>query len=137
MMSKLLQEKPSSFFPFFQESDLLQFFPSQLKEESGLSIYEDEKTVTIEASLPGLSTEQIEITFEKGTLWVKGNKKEGQQDKERNYYRQSSRSYSYRVAVPGHIDETKEPTAQYQDGLVIVKFAKLEQKQPKKIPISL
>lgn len=100
---------------------------------SGLSVSEDERNVYVEAELPGLKLEEVDVTFDKGVLWVKGEAKE--EDKNKKYYRRSHRSFSYRVAVPGEIDTTREPEAQYQNGVMTVTFAKSPQSQPKKIAV--
>lgn len=39
---------------------------------NGLSMSEDDKNVYVEAALPGVAPKDIDITFEKGTLWIRG-----------------------------------------------------------------
>jgi HSP20 family protein len=104
---------------------------------SGLSVSEDEKNVYVEASLPGIDPKEVEITFQDGYLWVRGEAKEEETDKKKKYYRQSSKSFSYRVAVPGDIDEKTEPTASSKHGVMTVTFAKSPKTQPKKIQIKV
>jgi HSP20 family protein len=41
-----------------------------------MSVSEDKNHVYIEAHLPGLKTDDIELSFERGVLWIKGEKKE-------------------------------------------------------------
>lgn len=100
---------------------------------SGLSVSEDEKSVYVEAELPGLNPDEVEVTFDKGVLWVKGEA--GEEDKGKKYYRRSQRSFSYRVAVPGDIDLGKDPQAEYKNGVMTVTFAKSPVSQPKKIAV--
>lgn len=102
---------------------------------SDLSVSEDDKSVFIEANMPGLNSEDIEVTYHKGQLWLRGNKKEEEKDKKRKYYRYASSSYSYRLAVPGNIDEKSEPDAEYKDGVMKVTFKKMAEAQPKKIAV--
>ena len=104
---------------------------------SGLSVSEDEKNVYVEASLPGIDPKDVEITFQDGYLWVRGEAKEEESDKKKKYYRQSSRAFSYRVAVPGEISEKVEPTASSKHGVMTVTFAKSPKTQPKKIQIKV
>ncbi len=101
----------------------------------GLSISEDEKKIYIEASLPGIDPKNIEITFHDGYLWVRGETKEEENDKSKKYYRQASKSFSYRVAVPGDFDNSVDPTATYKHGVMTVAFMKSPKSQPKKIQI--
>jgi len=100
---------------------------------SGLSISEDEKNVYIDASLPGVDPKDVEITFDKGMLWIKGETKE--EEKGKKYYRKATSSFSYRVAVPGEIDSKKEPEATCNNGVMTVAFAKSPVSQPKKIAV--
>lgn len=102
---------------------------------SGISISEDEKNVYVCAALPGVSEKDIDMTFDKGYLWVKGEAKSEEDDKKRKYYRRASSSFSYRIAVPGDVDLNKEPEAKYQDGVMEVTFAKSPASQPKKITV--
>ena len=107
-------------FPFFlQESSEGGLEKSS---QTGLSVYEDKEAVYVEAALPGIPTENIEIEYDNGYLTVKGEKKEEEKDKK--YFRKSSSSFSYRVIVPGDIDESIEPDATYKDGIMKVKFKK-------------
>lgn len=100
---------------------------------SGISISEDEKSVYVSAALPGVNEEDIDITFDKGMLWLKGEAKE--EEKERKFYRRATSSFSYRIAVPGELDLQVEPEAEYRNGVMTVRFAKSQQAQPKKITV--
>lgn len=100
---------------------------------SGLSISEDEKNVYISASLPGIDPKDIEITFDKGVVWIKGETKE--EEKQKKFYRKATSSFSYRVAVPGELDQNKEPEASSKHGVMTVTFAKSPKTQPKKITV--
>lgn len=102
---------------------------------SGLSVSEDDKNVYVEASMPGLEAKDIEVTFDKGVVWVKGEAQK--EDKDKKFYRRASRSFSYRVAVPGEIDPDTEPEATYKNGVMTVTFAKSPKKQPKKITVKV
>lgn len=104
---------------------------------SGLSVSEDEKKIYIEASLPGIDPKNIEMTFQDGYLWIRGETKEEDQDKTRKYYRHASKSFSYRVAVPGDIDDSIDPTATYKHGIMTIAFMKSPKAQPKKIQVKL
>lgn len=102
---------------------------------SDISVSEDDKNVYIEANMPGLDADDIEVTYHKGQLWLRGEKKEEEENKKKKYYRLASSSYSYRLAVPGDIDEKSEPDAEYKNGVMKVTFKKLAEAQPKKISV--
>lgn len=105
-------------FPYLDDEE---FWGS---DNSGLTISEDEKNVYVEANMPGLKTEDIEISFEKGILLIKGSRKVEEKDKEKKYYKRAMSSYSYRVNIPTEVDEKKEPDASYKDGVLKIAFVK-------------
>lgn len=100
---------------------------------SGLSLSEDDKNVYVQAAVPGVDPKDIEVTFDKGVIWVKGETKTEETNKK--YYRKAASSFSYRVAVPGDIDLTREPSAAVKNGVMTVTFAKSPKAQPKKISV--
>lgn len=100
----------------------------------GLSVSEDDKHVYVEASLPGIDPKDIDITFDKGVVWIKGEAQEEKEEKKK-YYRKATTSFSYRVAVPGEIDQMAEPDATYKNGVMKVIFAKSPAAQPRKIQV--
>jgi len=130
---KSLAFRPFFSFPFFDED----FWGMDMTPQTGLSISEDKDHVYVEAHLPGLDAKDIELSFEKGMLWIRGEKKEETEDKNKKYYRKASSSFSYRVHVPGQIDEKKEPDASYKDGVIKVSFSKTPGSEAKKIAIKV
>lgn len=126
---------PRSFlrFPAFWDED--EDWLPMTSGSSGLSVSEDDKHVYVEAAVPGLDPKDIEVTFHKGVLWIKGEAKEEKEDKARKYYRRAARSFSYQVAVPGVIDESVEPEAEYKDGIMAVTFKKQPTVAPKKLTV--
>lgn len=102
--------------------------------DSNLDIYETANEVVVQANVAGIPKDKVELTFEKGVLWIRGE--EEKEEKEgKKYYRKASRSYSYKVAVPGNIDPKAEPEAVIENGVVKVTFVKAEEAKPKKIAI--
>lgn len=120
-------------FPFFDEDEQ---FPAKTREASNLSLWEDENQFHVEAALPGLKKEEVEVSLNKGILWIKGNSKRHEEDQKRKYYYKGSSSFSYRVAVPGEIDASTEPNAHFENGILKVSFKKQQVETPKKINIT-
>jgi HSP20 family protein len=115
-------------------SDDDDWFSSPLSS-NGLSVFEDNKNIYVEAAVPGIDPKDVEITYQDGYLWIRGEEKEEEEDKKKKFYRKSSKSFSYRVAVPGDVDPNIEPSATSKNGVMKVTFAKLPKSQPKKIEI--
>lgn len=103
--------------------------------QNGLSVYEDDDKVYVEAAVPGINPKDVEVTFQDGYLWIHGETKEEEGDKKKKYYRKASKSFSYRVAVPGDVDESKDPEATYKHGVMTIAFTKSPKAQPKKIQV--
>ena len=102
---------------------------------SNLNVYETKSNVIVEANVAGVDSEDLDITFEKGVLWIQAKKKQEEKDEERKYYSRSSFSYSYKVAVPGEIDLSNEPEVTINSGVLRVEFRKSELAKPKKLKV--
>ena len=102
--------------------------------DSNLDIYETANEVVVRANVAGIALDKVDITFEKGILWIRGEE-ETEQKEGKKYYRKATRSYSYKVAIPGNIDAKTEPEAVVENGVVKVTFTKAEEAKPKKITV--
>lgn len=130
-------------FPSFVRS----FFPRELEEQfnqltsssgsigSDFSLSEDKDHVFVKASLPGMKADDIDISFENGTVWIRAEKKEEEEDKNKIFYRKSQSSYYYCIDLPSQVEEAKEPQATYKDGILNLAFTKTQKAQAKKIAV--
>lgn len=100
-----------------------------------LDVYETDDEVIVRANVAGLAPEQVEVTFEKGVLWIRGQKQVEKGTPHTKHYSQASWNYSYRVAVPGLIDYNQEPQAEVEHGVITVTFKKAEASKPKKVQV--
>ena len=103
---------------------------------SHLNVYEDERSVVVEAALPGLNKEEVDVIFHEGVLTIRGNKKEEAEDQKRKYYQKADRTFNYQMAVPGLIDENEDPKAEFKNGITKVTFHKQKKAEPKRIVIT-
>lgn len=100
-----------------------------------IDLYETEKEVVVRANVAGINSEDIDITFEKGVLWIQAQNTQQEENKENKYFSKASWNYSYKVAIPGMLDHSKEPEVELSDGILTVKFHKSAASQPKKLSI--
>jgi HSP20 family protein len=100
----------------------------------GLSMYEDEKNIYVEAAVPGVDPKEVEVTYANGLLTIRAEKKEEKKDKK--YIHRATSSFLYRVD-PGDVDPNKEPEAVCKDGVMRVTFAKSPKITPKKIAVKV
>jgi HSP20 family protein len=119
-------------WPDIWEDDLL----TDNNQRQKLNIYEKDNELVVEANVAGVKADQIDLSFDKGILWIKAEaeKEEGQKDKK--HYSKASWSYSYKVAVPGQIDQQSEPKAELSKGILKIKFKKQAIAEPKKLKIT-
>ncbi len=127
----------SFFDPFFRFPQLFEedFKEKFYQEMTDISIYEDDQFICVEVPLAGFKKENIDISFENGLLWIKAEKTQEDNDKERKYYCKSISSYSRRITIPGHYDESKDPQASFENGILLIQFPKGNKHQTKKISL--
>lgn len=90
--------------------------------------------MVVKANVAGVDPKKVDVTFEKGILTIQAAEEE-EEEKGKKYYKKASRSYSYRIAIPGNIDLKKDPKAEIDKGVVTVTFTKTPEAKPKKIAV--
>jgi HSP20 family protein len=123
--------------PFFDLVDepFRENFATATHFSENLAISEDEGHFYVEAAVPGLLENDIEVTLSKGVLWIKGeHKSEENDDKTRRYYKKIQRSFSYRIAVPEDIPDGAQADAYLKHGILHISFPKTKE-APRKIAI--
>lgn len=103
--------------------------------DTGLTISEDKENVYIEASMPGLNNDEINVTIDQGVIFIQGEKTEEENDNDKKFHRKATSSFSYRIAIPGQVDEGKDPEAKYEKGILKLTFTKSVKAQSKRITV--
>lgn len=86
-----------------------------------LELHETDKTFEVSAELPGVEEKDVQVTFDKGLLTIRGEKK-SEHDEDKDGYSVSERSYgSFRrqLRLSGPVDEAKM-TATFAKGVLKV-----------------
>ena len=101
-----------------------------------VSLYESNDAYWVRMELPGISAEQLELTFERDELTVKGNKIQETLDEGMKWLR-NERSYgrferTFRFTTPVAADGVQ---AESRDGILTIRVAKAPESLPKKINI--
>ncbi|BBI18294.1 Hsp20/alpha crystallin family protein [Neochlamydia sp. S13] len=134
LFPSIFNRDPLFRFPKNLMRELEQFYGEE--RDQGLTIYEDKNNnIVVEAAMPGLNPEEIEINLNKGVLWIKGEKKEEESDRDKKFYRRSMRSFSYSVALPEQVNDREEPQASYKDGVLQISFQKAKSSEAKRISV--
>ncbi|MCA9308488.1 MAG: Hsp20/alpha crystallin family protein [Patescibacteria group bacterium] len=130
--------RPTPVWPSFLDDELFNSWPQLSSEDKGLNIYETDDSVVVEASLPGIPEDNVEVTVEGNVLTISGSFEEHEEDtKKKKVVYKSSRqsSFSYSTSLPRMVDSTKA-TAEVKDGVVTVTVPLTEEEKPKKITVT-
>ncbi len=120
--------------------ELNRLFGSQVSESwtPVVDVYEDKESFVVQAELPGLKREDIEVSLHDGTLTISGERKAEQRSEETEVYR--SERYVGRfqraLVLPTTVAADKVK-AGYTDGVLTVTLPKTEEAKPKKIDVSV
>ena len=108
------------------------FFPSTLKANGRFNVdaYEKAGTWIIQAALPGIEKDEIELNIEGNILEIMVQRKNDKRKEDENYYIRelSYGSLSRSFALPRNIDKT-EPTAELKDGILTITLKKSSKNQ--------
>ncbi len=103
-----------------------------------VDVYEDEKKVVLKLEVPGIEEKDLDVSVEKNTLTVKGERKFEQEEKEENFHRIERRYGSFYRAftLPTTVD-TDSVAASYNAGVLKVELTKKPEAQPKQIKVNV
>jgi len=104
---------------------------------AALNVFEEGDNIVVEAQLPGLRPEDIDVTVERGTLIIRGETKAEEERKERNYIIREHRRGSFARSVT--LPETVDPDAcqaSFENGILRLTFPKSQQARPRRIQVS-
>jgi HSP20 family protein len=103
-----------------------------------LDVREDDKTITVEAELPGVAEKDVSVTLNNGVLRIKGEKKHEREEKKDSYYlsERSFGAFERSLRLPDTIDESKLE-ARFDQGVLKITAPKRPEavKAEKKIEI--
>ena len=103
----------------------------------GLDVIHNADRYTVEASLPGFSAEEIDVTVDDGVLRIGAEKStDNTEDNGKYVVRERRTGRFYRaIRIPDGVDiEAAETT--YKDGVLKIDLPKNETGQPKRLPIA-
>lgn len=102
-----------------------------------LDVTTDADSVTIEAALPGIKPEDVDITVENGTVTISGKTADERTAEEGSYVLQEIRrgNFSRTVTLPNGLEPDKAK-ATFEHGILRLEIPKAEQLKPRQIKIS-
>ena len=128
-LGRLHEEMDRLFNRFFGE-----LRPMEVVGSCVVDVSEDDEHVFINAELPGMTREDLELTLENGLLTISGEKKSetipGNEDLNERYYGRIYRS----LTLPSGVDE-KKVRATMKEGILRIVLDKTPESKPHRIPI--
>jgi HSP20 family protein len=107
-------------------------WPTSLRAD----LAESENEVTVTMELPGVDPKDLEINVVGDALSIRGEKRQEQESKERNYYHVERQfgSFQRSIPLPASVDP-EQVDADFRNGVLTVRLAKRPDARPKRIPV--
>ncbi len=101
-------------------------------------IAEDKDNYVLKLDLPGVSKDNVKISFIDGMLNISGERKQEKETKDAKYHRMERAygKYFRSFSLPSKIKEDKID-AEFKDGQLMITVPKAEEAKPKEIPIKV
>ena len=103
-----------------------------------LDMSETEEGYLVEAAVPGLKPEDLEITVENNVLTLKGETRQQAEDKKRNYHRVERRygAFQRTIALPTTV-KADGIQAEMNNGILRLDIPKAEEVKPRRIDVKV
>lgn len=103
-----------------------------------VNVYEKDNNVMVEAQLPGIKAEDVNIEVGDNFLTLSGEKKEEREEKNKNYYRREMNygSFSRTVLLPAKV-KSEKAEAEAKDGVLTITLPKIEMPKKKVVKVKV
>ena len=103
-----------------------------------LDVVEEDNDILVQASVPGVRPEDIQVSVEDGVLTIEGETRTEHEENGGSYLVRERRFGKYRRALrlPDTLDADKGES-RYESGVLTVKFPKVEAKKAKKLEVKV
>lgn len=103
-----------------------------------LDVYEEKDHFVVKAELPGMKKEEIEVSFQDGSLSLSGERKSESKHADAEVYRAERffGRFQRTVTLPAPVAPDRIKAA-YKDGVLTVTLPKTEEAKPKQIDVSI
>lgn len=100
-----------------------------------ITVYETEKEIFLEAEMPGVAKDKISVTLEEDQLVISGRREWNLPEKAVVLQQESFPVEYYRDLAIGRDVQRDSISAGYENGILRVRFLKVEKAAPKKISV--
>ena len=100
-----------------------------------LNVWEEGDTLKVDVEIPGVKLEDVEVSFDKGELTIKGEKKVAIQESATLHRRERlAGTFTRTMTVPWEI-KADQVSADLKDGILTVTLPKAEAAKPRKVSV--
>jgi HSP20 family molecular chaperone IbpA len=113
-------------------------WPGITESSTGIDIYETDDSVVVEAQIPGIKEENVEVTVEGNVLTITAHQEENEEQKKakKTVFKASRQtSFSYTTNLPRMVDSEKAD-AVVENGVVKVTVPKSANDKPRRISVT-
>jgi len=103
-----------------------------------VDIFEDEHNITMQAEIPGVKQEDLNITLENNVLTITGERKFQHEEKKENFHRMERRfgKFTRSFTLPASVN-AENVIANFENGLLNITLPKREEFKAKQITIGV
>ena len=106
--------------------------------QPAVEVFDADHDIVVRAELPGIDPQDVEITVTEDVLTIKGQAKQMEEEKGKNYYRRELRygAFSRSLALPGGV-QGDQAKASYRNGILEISVPKSEKAKPKTVKVDV
>ena len=103
-----------------------------------VDIFEDQHNINLQAEIPGVKPEDLNITLENNVLTINGERKFENEEKKDDFHRIERRygKFTRSFTLPAGVDP-KNVNATFENGVLNITLPKLEEFKPKQITVNV
>ena len=120
----------------FDDAFTRPFSLNESRHGPALDMYQTDDDVVVKAALPGMKADDVQINITGDAISIKGEMKEKNETKEKNYHIREQRwgSFERSVMLPTSVVSDKAK-AEFEDGILTITFPKAEEVKPKIVTV--
>ena len=102
-----------------------------------VDIRQTDAAFIVEASVPGFTPDDVEVTFDDGVLTIAGRRSSTETSKDATYVRRERRSTSVfrQVGLPAEV-RPQDITATFENGVLRIEIPRAQKAAPQRIPVT-
>lgn len=102
-----------------------------------VDIQQTDKAFFVEASVPGFSPDDVEVTFDDGVLSITGRRQSADTTRNATYVRRERRATSVfrQVGLPAEV-RAEDITASFENGVLRIEIPRAQKAAPQRIPVT-